>query len=153
MAVQTFRAMAQLKEGVQVIAKSRNFEVTIDEPTEMGGTNTGMNPVELLLCSLGACQAIVARVYAKKFEIQFDDLWIEVEGDIDLDGFLHKSDVRPGFSDIRYNVHIATEEPIEKVTEFVNFISATCPIEDTIAHLVHVSLNDIILEPIKRVLV
>jgi uncharacterized OsmC-like protein len=153
MAVQTFRAMAQLKEGVQVIAESRNFKVTIDEPTEMGGTNTGMNPVELLLCSLGACQAIVARVYAKKFEIHFDDLWIEVEGDLDLDGFLHKSDVRPGFSDIRYNIHIATEEPIEKVTEFVNFISATCPIEDTIAHLVHVSLNDIILEPSNRVFV
>lgn len=61
-----FQASAHLQDGVQVKVKSRNFQVTIDEPKELGGTDTGMNPVELLLCALGACQAIVARVYARE---------------------------------------------------------------------------------------
>ncbi|MCT8139265.1 OsmC family protein [Anaerobacillus sp. CMMVII] len=83
-----FTASAHLQEGVQVLAKSRNFEITIDEPKSLGGTDTGMNPVEVVLAALGACQAIVARVYAKKFKIEFDHLWGELEGDLDTDGFI-----------------------------------------------------------------
>lgn len=145
----TFKAAAHLQKGVQVKAKSRNFEITIDEPKELGGTDTGMNPVELTLAALGACQAIVARVYARKFKIEFDDLWIDVEGDLDTDGFMNKSDVRRGYSDIRFNVHIATDAPREKVEEFVAFIEKTCPVGDTIANPVNLKLNEIILEPRK----
>jgi uncharacterized OsmC-like protein len=141
-----FRASAYLQDGVQVKVKSRNFEVTIDEPKSLGGTDTGMNPVELLLSALGACQAIVARVYAKKFNIKFDNLWIELEGDLDTDGFLNKSDVRPGYSDIRYNIHIETDAPKEKVDEFVAFIETKCPVGDTIANPVNLKLNDIVIE-------
>ena len=145
----TFKATAHLQQGVQVKAKSRNFEIIIDEPKELGGTDTGMNPVELTLAALGACQAIVARVYARKFKIEFDDLWIDVEGDLDTDGFLNKSDVRRGYSDIRYNIHIVTDAPREKVEEFVAFIEKTCPVGDTIANPVNLKLNEIILEPCK----
>lgn len=147
MPLTTFTASAHLQKGVQVKAKSRHFEVTIDEPKELGGTDTGMNPVELTLCALGACQAIVARVYARKFNIQFDDLWIEVEGDLDTDGFMNKSDVRCGFSDIRYNFHIATDAPKEKVEEFVAFVEKTCPVGDTIANPVNLKLNKIVIGP------
>jgi uncharacterized OsmC-like protein len=146
MAKTTFKAAAYLQEGVQVKVKSRNFEVTIDEPKSLGGTDTGMNPVELLLSALGACQAIVARVYAKKFDIQMENLWIEVEGDLDIDGFLNKSDVRPGYSDIRYNIHIETDAPREKIEEFVAFIESKCPVGDTIANPVNLKLNEIVVE-------
>ena len=88
--------------------KASGFEITIDEPKESGGTDTGMNPVELVLSALGACKAICASAFAKKFEIDLEDFWVEVEGDLDTDGFMHLSDVRPGYSDIRYNFHIKT---------------------------------------------
>lgn len=141
-----FTASAHLQEGVQVLARSRNFEFTIDEPESLGGTDTGMNPVEVVLAALGACQAIVARVYAKKFKIEFENLWVELEGDLDTDGFMNKSDVRRGFSEIRYNIHIQTDAPKEKVAEFVSFIEKTCPVGDTIANPVALKLNDIIIE-------
>ncbi|QED46060.1 OsmC family protein [Cytobacillus dafuensis] len=149
MPMTTFKATAHLQQGVQVKVKSRDFEIIIDEPKELGGTDTGMNPVELTLSALGACQAIVARVYARKFKIEFDDLWIDVEGDLDTDGFMNKSDVRRGYSDIRFNIHIATDAPREKVEEFVAFIEKTCPVGDTIANPVNLKLNEIILEPRK----
>ena len=50
--VQTFKATAQLQEGVKVVTKARQFELVIDEPQSLGGTDTGMNPVEALLASL-----------------------------------------------------------------------------------------------------
>ena len=43
--------------GMQVSVGTRGFEITFDEPES---TNTGMNPVEILLASFGACQAITA---------------------------------------------------------------------------------------------
>lgn len=146
MAKAQFKAKTHLQEGVKVLAKSRNFEVTIDEPKNLGGTDTGMNPVELLLNALGACQAIVARIYAEKFDIEFTDLWIEVTGELDTDGFLLKSDVRPGFQEIKYDFHIETDAPREKVEEFVEFIENTCPVGDTIANAAPIKLNEIIIE-------
>lgn len=144
--VRTFQATAHLQEGVKVKASSRNFEITIDEPKSLGGTDTGMNPVEALLASLGACQSIVARVYAPKFEVRLEDFRVEVEGDLDLDGFFNKSDVRPGYSDIRYTFHIKTDSPRQNVEEFVRFLESKCPVGDTLANPVQLKLNNIIIE-------
>lgn len=149
MAKQTFKATANLQEGVKVLGKARNFEVTIDEPKELGGTDTGMNPVELVLVALGACQSIVARIYADRFNINLEDFWVEVEGELDPDGFMDKADVRPGFSDIRYNFHIKTDAPKEQVEKFVQFIEEKCPVGDTIENAVNLSRNKIIIEPVK----
>src|SRR5690606_37433610 len=124
MAVETFKAKAVLKENVLVETEARGHKVIIDEPKSLGGTDKGMNPVELILSALGACQSIVARTYAKKFDINLDNFWVEAEGDLDTDGFLNKSDVRPGFSDIRYTFHIETDAPEEKVEAFKQFIEA-----------------------------
>ncbi|MFG6120156.1 OsmC family protein [Thalassobacillus sp. B23F22_16] len=146
----TFYATVQLQEGMKVTAKSRNFEVTIDEPVQMGGTDTGMSPVELLLNALGACQAIVARAYARHFGIEFDGFRVEVAGDLDTDGFMHKSDVRCGFSDIRYTIHIDTEAPREKVAEFIAFIEKTCPVGDTLANKVKLKLEDFVITSKKQ---
>lgn len=146
MPVETFKATAHLQKGMVVKASSRNFEITIDEPKSLGGTDTGMNPVELVLSALGACQSIVARVYARKFHIQLDDFWVEVEGDLDTDGFMNKSDVRRGYSEIRYTFHIKTDAPREQVESFVEFLEQTCPVGDTIANPVALKLNGIVIE-------
>jgi len=146
MPVETFRATAHLQKGMVVKARSRDFELTIDEPRNLGGTDTAMNPVEVVLSALGACQSIVARAYAGKFDVQLDDFWVEVEGELDTDGFMNKSDVRRGYSDIRYTFHIKTDAPRERVEEFIAFLEKTCPVGDTIANPVNLKLNGIVIE-------
>src|SRR5690625_3375721 len=105
-----------------------------------------MNPVEMVLCALGACQAIVASVFAKQHDMTFSDFRVELEGDLDHDGFLGKSDVRNGFSEIRYYIHIETDDPRERVENYLEFIEANCPVGDTIAKPVKTKLKDIIIE-------
>ncbi|MNI06254.1 OsmC-like protein [compost metagenome] len=144
--IQTFKATAQLQEGVKVLTKARQFELVIDEPKSLGGTDTGMNPVEALLASLGACQSIVARVYAPKFDVVLEDFRVDVEGEIDLDGFFNRSEVRPGYSDIRYTFYIKTNSPEEKVKEFVQFLESKCPVGDTLANPVNLKLDRIVIE-------
>jgi len=144
--VNTFKATAHLQDGVKVKTSSRQFELIIDEPKSLGGTDTGMNPVEVLLASLGACQSIVARVYAPKFGVKLDDFQVDVEGDLDLDGFFNRSTVRPGYSDIRYTFRIKTDSPKEKVEEFVQFLESKCPVGDTLANPVNLQLSKVIIE-------
>lgn len=144
--VQTFKATAHLEEGVRVVTQVRQFELVIDEPKSLGGTDTGMNPVETLLASLGACQSIVARVYASKFDVVLEDFRVDVEGDLDLDGFFNRSEVRPGYSDIRYTFYIKTPSPVEKVEAFVEFLESKCPVGDTIAEPVKLKRNRVVIE-------
>ncbi len=47
-----------------------------DEPTELGGTDEGMNPGALLLASLGSCTAITIRMYADRKEIPLESIKI-----------------------------------------------------------------------------
>ncbi len=96
MAIHTFKATATLKEKVLVETESRGHKVMVDEPASLGGTDTAMNPVELLLSALGSCQSIVARTYAEKFDIDLKNFRVELEGgDIDLDGFFDKGGCAP----------------------------------------------------------
>lgn len=148
MAVTVFKATSTLQQQMVVEAQARQHKLISDEPTALGGTDLGMNPVELVLASLGACQTIAAQVYAKKFGIAYDELHVEVEGDLDLDGFLDKGDVRPGFTEIRYTVHLKTDAPAEQVAQFLAFVETHCPVGDTLAHGVNVVAKEAIITAI-----
>lgn len=142
----TVKANTVLKENVLVEAEARGHKIIVDEPASLGGTDKGMNPVELLLSALGACQSIVARTYAKKFDIDLQNFWVELEGDIDLDGFFGRSDVRPGFLEIRYTFHIETSAPDEKIQAYKEYIESHCPVGDTIANTVNLSSSRVVVE-------
>ncbi|MDT2069594.1 OsmC family protein, partial [Enterococcus faecalis] len=50
----------------------------MDEPKNLGGSDEGMNPIEALLASLGACKVIVARSFAKVQGINLNDIRVEI---------------------------------------------------------------------------
>ncbi|GAB3804718.1 OsmC family protein [Virgibacillus kimchii] len=139
MAKEVFKANAHLQEKVLVETTARQHRVLVDEPQALGGDDTAMNPVELLLSALGACQSIVARTYADDFGIDLKDFRVELEGDLDTNGFLNKTDVRPGFSDIRSTYNIDTDAPEDRVVEFIQFLEKHCPVGDTIENAVNFS--------------
>ena len=132
----TFKATAKKTEtGLQVETDARGFKFILDEPADLGGTDTGMNPVEALLCSLGACQTIVCVAFAKKQNFSFEEVHIELEGDLDPDGFLGRNpDVRNGYQEIRFTIHFKTDEPQEKCEAFADFVESRCPVGDCLAN-------------------
>lgn len=132
----TFKATAKkLLEGLQVSTDSRGFKIMMDEPEDLGGTNAAMNPVEALLCALGACQSIVASAFAEAQGFHFDELHIDLEGDLDPDGFMGLADdVRNGFQEIRYTIHFKTDETQEAAEAFADFIEKTCPVGDCLVN-------------------
>jgi len=133
MAVQTFKTMAENTQGVQVSVKSRGFEFILDEPKALGGQDTGMNPVEALLGALGACKVIVAKSFASFHNINLKSIKVEVEGELDTDGFSGKNpNAKVGFSKIVSNFYIDADNTEAEIADFVRFINRTCPVADTI---------------------
>ena len=115
--------------GMQVSAGTRGFEVTFDEP---GSTNTGMNPVEILLASFGACQAITATELARKRNFDLRTFWIEVEGDLGRED-VAADDNRYKFTEIRYQPHVRSDESDADIKQFLADVAHKCPVENTLA--------------------
>ena len=133
MAIEVFKSTTKLTEGMKVECTARDHEIILDEPAGLGGTDTGMNPVEAVLCALGACKCIVARCFAKAHKIDLQDFRVELEGDLDPDGFMGKNkDAKIGFSTIRCNIYIKSNSSKEDIEKFVEFIDRTCPVADTL---------------------
>ncbi|WP_123053261.1 OsmC family protein [Clostridium sp. JN-1] len=146
MALTTIKAAVQKKNGISVEAQSGEFKVLIDQPIESGGTNTGMNPAQLLLCALGGCQAISTASSASKYGVNIEDLSIELEGDIDPNASMSSSNSRPGYQDIRFNVHIKTNSPESKVIELIRSVEKKYPMGDSIANGVPIEPAEITIE-------
>ncbi len=133
MAVEKFEAVVESVAGLKVSCKSRGFEFILDEPKSLGGTNEGMNPVEALLNSLGACKVIVAKSFARLHKIKINSIRIELEGELDTDGFMGKNpEAKIGFSKIITNFHIDADNTDEEIAAYVDFINRTCPVADSL---------------------
>lgn len=147
MPIATFKAKSKLVEGLQVDSTVRNFTIRMDEPANLGGTDTGMNPVEAVLAALGSCLTIVAGAFAEDQGIDLEEFWIELEGDLDPDGFLRGAEgVRNGFQEIRFTPHIKTSASKEKILEFVKFIKSRCPVSDNLMNETKVITVDPVIE-------
>ncbi|MGF1671153.1 MAG: OsmC family protein, partial [Balneolaceae bacterium] len=110
------------------------------EPEGLGGTDAGPNPVEYVLGALAACQEIVIKAHAVALGIDVKEVSVEVEGNIDLNGFLNLSDARAGFTDINYITKIKTDEKNpEKLEQLRELSFSRCPVLDIIKNPVPVN--------------
>ena len=138
----TFSSESRLHDGFQSKITLRDHSLTVDEPAELGGTDKGPNPVELILAALGSCQEITYRAYASALGIPLESVSVKLDGDIDLRGFFAVSDsVRPGYQAIRGTVELtssASEEQLQTLREAVN---AHCPVLDIMTKPVPVTLE------------
>lgn len=60
------------REGYRHRIRAGAHELLVDEPVELGGTDTGPNPYDLLLAALGSCTAITLRMYADRKGISLE---------------------------------------------------------------------------------
>ncbi|MDH3227626.1 MAG: OsmC family protein [Thermoleophilia bacterium] len=60
---------ARLSSGYRVELTNGSHTWRADEPIDLGGTDTGPNPYELLLGSVAACTCITLSMYARRKEI------------------------------------------------------------------------------------
>ena len=112
--------------------RSKPFVLEADEPPLLAGEDRGANPVEYLLHALAACMTTTMVYHAAIRGINLEEVESELEGDIDLRGFLGLSDeVRRGYEEIRVNFKVKTAaENIEKLKAF----SRLSPVYDVVSN-------------------
>ncbi len=57
---------ARVEQGYRTGIAARSHDLIVDEPVELGGTDAGMTPYELLLAALSSCMALTMRMYAER---------------------------------------------------------------------------------------
>jgi len=109
-------------------ALSRRFRFVSDEPPELFGIDTGPNPQEYLLGALGACMMTGFVANAALRGIRLDSLEIEIDGRLDLRGFLAiDPSVAPGYETLRYRIHVRGDASREQFAELHEAVRATSP--------------------------
>ncbi len=94
----------------QEIAHKQQYELHADEPPILAGKDEGANPVEHLLNALAACVTTSMVAHAAVRGIHIEALESELEGDIDLRGFLGlANDVPKGFTEIRVKFRVKAD--------------------------------------------
>ena len=126
----------------QEIAHKQTFELHADEPPILAGNDDGANPVEHLLNALAACVTTSMVAHAAVRGIHIEELESELEGDIDLRGFLGLSnDVPKGFTEIRIKFKVKADvDNMERLKR----LTAYSPVFNTITQGANV---DIQVEP------
>lgn len=56
---------------------TRTHELVIDEPAELGGSDAGPTPQELLAASLASCTAVTLQMYAERKDWDLGDLKVD----------------------------------------------------------------------------
>jgi uncharacterized OsmC-like protein len=128
--------------GKEDASRKVPFVLEGDEPPVLLGNDAGPNAVEVVLHALASC-LVVGFVYnAAARGIGIDSLELDLEGDLDLQGFLGLSkSVRPGYEGIRVVCRVgskASDQELQKLWAEAQNIS---PVLDIVRNPVPVSLE------------
>lgn len=128
--------------GKEDDTRTESFVLKGDEPSVLLGTDNGPNAVEVVLHALASCLTVGYAYNAAAQGIRVDALTFDLEGDLDLQGFLGLSEqARPGFSNIRLTYHVKADAPREKLEALCDYVQRTSPVLDIIRNPVPVSID------------
>ncbi len=127
--------------GFRSTAHIRDFSISMDEPPPLGGSNTAPNMVEIVLGAYGCCLTTGYVMNASLRGIELEDVQIELEGDLDLNGFFDlKEGTWPGYSDVRAKVHlVASKATPEELQALHQHVTRTSPVGCILSRPVRIS--------------
>jgi uncharacterized OsmC-like protein len=106
----------------------RRFSFDMDEPRELGGSNSFANPQDHLIAALNACMTVGYVAQCAVRGITLERLTIETDGKIDLRGFLGIDPAMPpGYENLNYTVRIKGNGTAAQFAEIHQAVMATSP--------------------------
>lgn len=116
--------------GEEQTSDRRPFTVRADEPELLLGSDQAPNPVELLLCALASCITTSVAYHAAVRGLRLESIHSELEGSLDLQGFLGLSQARKGYQDIRVLLTARGDASAEELRTLCEF----SPVLDVVSH-------------------
>ncbi|WP_435320331.1 OsmC family protein [Haloarchaeobius sp. TZWSO28] len=131
--IERFAVSAESESETKTVVESREFEFVVDEPSSLGGTNDGPNPVEYLIGAWAGCLNVVVHTVSEERGIDLESVKIEIEGDLDPRKFLGiDEDVRAGYQEISVRIEIDSDADEETLEALGTEVEERCPVGDNI---------------------
>jgi uncharacterized OsmC-like protein len=128
--------------GGEDTSRTRPIILEGDEPPVLLGNNHGANAVEAVLHALASCLAVGFVYNASAQGIAVESLEFDLEGDLDLHGFLGLSnEVRPGYEGVRVVYRVKADAPREKLEQLCEYVQKTSPVLDILRNPVPVTIS------------
>lgn len=134
MSLATFKVTAESENPTKTVVRAGNFEMIIDEPKNLNGTDQGPNPVEYVLGALAGCLNVVGHVVAREMGFELNGISFELEGDLDPAKFMGKAtENRAGYQEIRAKVKADSNATEEQLRIWLAAVEARCPVSDNLS--------------------
>ena len=120
-----------LPNGMQVKCSmdTKPFELIIDAPGGLDGTNEGPSPLLVILSSIGSCIIAVTRFWAKIMDIEIEEMKVFSRGHINLGAIFGLDDSKlAGYDKLEPVIRIKAKASDEKINELMNKVLSHCPI-------------------------
>lgn len=120
-----------LQEGMQVKCKigAKPFELLMDAPEALDGTDQGPSPLLVILASIGGCIIAITRFWAKIMNIKIEEMKVFSRGHINLGAIFGIDDTKnAGYDSLEPVIRIKSDVPDEKINELMDKVFKHCPI-------------------------
>ncbi len=142
MADMNFRVKAHSENPTKTIVNARGFEMVIDEPADLGGTNEGANPVEYELAAFCGCINVMAHVVAKEMDFELRGVNINMKGNLNPNRLFGTSfEERAGYKEIKVDIKPDCDASEEILNEWLQKIEDRCPVSDNLKNNTPLSLS------------
>jgi uncharacterized OsmC-like protein len=134
---------AESESATRMKLKSGKFEMIIDEPKPMGGSDMGPSPIQVLLMSLAGCINVTGHEVAKQKGLNLNGMKIKIDGNMNPCTFIGCSyEERAGFQKVVVNVKPNFEgATAEQIEEWLKETESRCPVTDNIEHATQINIT------------
>jgi uncharacterized OsmC-like protein len=137
-----FSVQSKSQTPARTEIETRGFKLVVDEPTELGGSNLAPNPVEYILAGYAGCINVVAHITAKELNIDFRDLQIDIEGDLNPARlFGQPQSERAGYQQINVSLKTGNHLDEEVKQRWLQEIEYRCPVNDNLRNATPVTFS------------
>lgn len=140
----TFRVKAHSENPTKTVVKARRFQLVIDEPEDLGGTNEGANPVEYILAALSGCLNVMCHLVAKEMNFTLRGVEITLSGNLNpAKLFGQETTERAGYKEIKVEINPDTDADKATLEKWIKTVESRCPVSDNLTNPtpVHISLK------------
>lgn len=138
----TFKINAHSASPAKTIVKARNFEIIVDEPQSLGGTDSAANPVEYVLAAFAGCLNVMGHLIASEMGIRLNGLKIEISGNLNpAKLFGTSSEERAGYKGILVKMMPDTDADENLLHRWLHNVEQRCPVSDNLQNLTPVKVE------------
>ena len=122
------------ENATKINLRAGKFKLIIDEPEQMGGTNDGPTPVQVLLMALAGCLNVTGHEVAKQNGLKLKGMKVKIEGVMNPCTFIGCSfEERAGFQHVKVTVTPDMEDATaEEIDAWLQETESRCPVTDNI---------------------